>query len=98
MKSTKSAVDTAQKSLTDVQTTIASLTEELAKPEQEHEEIEEQIEASSLVADIDRKAELEELVSHRDAHLEDRALSSTPHPSRARRTRCRQGRWPRREP
>lgn len=39
-KTTKSAVDTAQRNLTDVQTTIASLTGELAKLEQEHQQIE----------------------------------------------------------
>lgn len=72
-KSTKTttAVEVAEKNLTEVQSTITSLSEELAQLQQEHQQIEEQIESGSLVADIDRKAELEGLISRRTDRLED---------------------------
>lgn len=68
---TVAAVESAKKSLAEVETAVSSLTEELSKLEQEHGQIEEQIESGSLVADIDRKAELEELIRRRRIHLED---------------------------
>lgn len=83
-KSTKnpSAVEVAEKNLADVQTTVASLIEELAQLQQEHYQIEEQIESGSLVADIDRKAELEDLIGRRItrlADLEGRVLAYAEH-------------------
>lgn len=68
---TVTAVEAAQKNLAEVRSTISAGTEELTKLEQEHHGIEEQIESGSLVADVDRKAELEELIGRRKARLED---------------------------
>lgn len=69
--STKSAADAAHERLTNVQTTVSSLTDELATLQQEHDEISGQIEVGSLVADVDRLAEIEELVGRRSARRDD---------------------------
>lgn len=81
-RKTPTAVEAAQKNLAEVRSTISAKTEEVTKLEQEHHGIEEQIESGSLVADIDRKAELEELIGRRKTRLEDlegRALAHAEH-------------------
>lgn len=65
------AVEQAKKNLTEVQNAIESLSQELDQLQQEHDQISEQIEAGSLVADVDRQAELAELIGRRSKRLED---------------------------